>query len=296
MPKFGDEMHILHQQLRKFFNTCACKERNLNTDALYATIGAQPFGTGIGSGISGHFGRLSRAGVNGTFGAANAGTAGITTEGEQGLAAVVNAFSGSRSVRLNNSIQYSSPVMSGFSGSLQLAKQNDDATVAAAGTTAGFQALGLKYNNGPINVYYVNEQVKTGAVAAPGNAAGLAANEKVTHNILTGNYTFGPATVYGGWTSSKSSVAGNGDARSWNLAVKYMVTGALSLAANVLRVDDKMVGDKDRNLNSLGLDYAMSKRTTAYVRYETGDNDKSSATGNGIGDFTRWGAGLRHSF
>jgi len=40
----------------------------------------------------------------------------------------------------------------------------------------------------------------------------------------------------------------------------------------------------------------MSKRTTAYVRYETGDNDRSSATGNGIGDFTRWGAGLRHSF
>lgn len=280
-------------------NWGAIRGGNLNTDALYATIGAQPFGTGIGSGISGAFGRLSRAGSNGAFGTAlNAATAGITTEGETATATA--AIAGSRSVRVNNSIQYSSPVMSGFSGSLQLAKLNEDQTVAAAGGTAGFTALGLKYNNGPINVYYVNEVTKAGtmaAAAAPtGNGVGLAAGEKVTHNILSGNYTFGPATVYGGWTSSKSNVAGNGDARSWNLAVKYAVTGALSLAANVLRVDDKLVGDKDRNLNSLGLDYAMSKRTSAYVRYETGDNDRSSATGNGIGDFTRWGAGLRHSF
>jgi predicted porin len=277
----------------------ALRGGNLNTDALYATIGAQPFGTGIGSGISGSFGRLSRVGSNGTFGAANAATGGITTEGEQIFTAGLNAGAGSRSVRVNNSIQYSSPVFSGFSGSLQLAKQNDDSTVAAAGTTAAFQSLGLKYNNGPINVYYVNEVTKAGSVAAPANAAGLGANEKVTHNILTGNYTFGPATIYAGWTSSKSAgvAVQTADARSWNLGLKYNVTGALSLAAQVLKVDDKLAGsDKDRNLNALGLDYALSKRSTAYVRYETGDNDRSTATGNGVGSFTRWGAGLRHSF
>jgi len=275
----------------------AIRGGNLNTDALYATIGAQPFGTGIGSGISGAFGRLSRMGWNGVGGAANAGTAGVTTEGETATATA--AFAGSRSVRVNNSIQYATPSFSGFSGSIQLAKQNDDATVAAAGTTASFQSLGVKYNNGPINVYFVNEVSKAGAVAAPATAAGLGANEKVTHNVLTGNYTFGPATVYAGWTSSKSAgvAVQTADARSWNLGLKYNVTGALSLAANMVRVDDKLAGsDKDRNLNALGLDYAMSKRTTAYVRYETGDNDRSSATGNGIGDFTRWGAGLRHSF
>lgn len=280
-------------------NWGALRGGNLNTDALYATIGAQPFGTGIGGGISGSFGRLSRAGSNGTFGAANAGTAGITTEGEQIFTAGLNAGAGSRSVRVNNSIQYATPTWSGFSASLQMAKQNDDATVAAAGTTAGFTALGMKYNNGPINVYYVNEVTKAGTVAAPGNAAGLGANEKVTHNILTGNYTVGPATIYAGWTSSKSSgvAVQTADARSWNLALKWAITGALSVGANVLRVDDKLSGsDKDRNLNALGLDYAMSKRTSAYVRYESGDNDRSNATGNGIGGFTRWGAGLRHSF
>ena len=46
-------------------------------------------------------------------------------------------------------------------------------------------------------------------------------------------------------------------------------------------------------VNIVGADYAMSKRTTAYVRYENGDNDK--AAGN-AGAFTRWNLGARHSF
>lgn len=270
---------------------------NLNTAALYATIGAQPFGTGIGSGISGAFGRLSRGGSNGTFGANNAGTAGLTTEGE--TAAATGVFAGSRSVRVNNSVQYTTPSFSGFQASLQLANQNSDAAAAAA-ATAGFQALGLQYNNGPINVYYVNEVTKSGSAAAAANAGGLAANEKITHNILTGNYTFGPATIYAGWTSSKGTVSGAADtanARSWNLGLKYQVMGNLSLAANMVRVDDKLTGsDKDRNLNAVGADYDLSKRSTIYARFESGDNDRSSTTGNGVGGFSRYQIGLRHSF
>ena len=291
--------NYLHLTSTKFGSL---KGGNLNTAALYATIGAQPFGTGIGSGISGSFGRLSRAGSNGAFGTAvNTATAGIIAEGEFTTAGT--AFAGARSVRVNNSIQYTTPMMSGFSASLHLSKKNDDGAVAAAGGTAGLTALGLQYSNGPINVYYVNEVVQAGsmlAAAAPtGNVAGLGANEKVTHNILSGNYTFGPATIYGGWTSSKSSgvAVQTADARSWNIALKYAITGALSIGANILKVDDKLTGsDKDRNLNSLGLDYAMSKRTNGYVRYENGDNDRSSATGGGVGGFSRWQAGMKHTF
>jgi transposase len=42
---------------------------------------------------------------------------------------------------------------------------------------------------------------------------------------------------------------------------------------NVLKADDKMplvTGDQDRDLNALGLDYAMSKRTTAYIQADLG--------------------------
>lgn len=279
-------------------NWGALKGGNLNTDALYATIAAQPFGTGIGSGISGGFGRLSRAGVNGNT-AAN-GTAGVVAaEGE--VASTTAGIAGARSVRVNNSLQYSTPSMGGFSASLQWAAKNTDSAVAAGGNTPGLVALGLKYNNGPINVHYANEQTSQGAVAGTGGMGGgttgltLGANEKVTHNVLGGNYTFGPATVYAGWTTSKSSgVAVNtADSRSWNLGLKYAISGALSLAGQVLKVDDKLVGNQDRNVNGLGIDYALSKRTTAYGRWESGDNDKAaSATGN----FTRYQIGMRHSF
>ena len=272
----------------------------LNTDALYAEIAAQPFGTAIGSGISGAFGRLARAGSNGAYAAGTAGL--VAAEGE-----AAGGISGARSVRVNNSLQYASPVFNGFSGSLQWAKRNNEALpVAAASNTAGFIALGIKYNNGPINVHYVNEQISNGSQLGSGNATTLAADEKVTHDLLTGNYTFGPATVYAGWTRSKNS--GNAalvaDSRSWNLGVKYMVTGALSLAANFIRVDDKSVTNRDRSLNAVGADYAMSKRTGAYIRYETGDNDKSNTFGAGalaaagasVGNFTRYQLGLKHTF
>ncbi len=263
----------------------------VNTAALGATMAAQPFGTGIGSGISGAFGRLSLAGING-IGAAN-GTAGVALDGEQ----AGTGIAGARSVRVNNSLMYVSPTFSGFSGSLQLAAKNNDASVAAAGNNAGFTALGLAYANGPINVQYVNEQHSMGSVAGTGAmGAQIAANEKVTHNILAGNYTFGPATVYAGWTSSKSNTAARADARSWNIALKYQITPALSAAANIIKVDDKLATDADRNLNALGLDYAMSKRTTAYARWESGDNDRSSATGNNVGGFSRYQLGMRHSF
>ncbi len=70
----------------------------------------------------------------------------------------------------------------------------------------------------------------------------------------------------------------------------------MAVMANVLRSDDKLIADQDRSLNSLGLDYALSKRTVAYARWEGGDNDKSATTGANGGKFNRTALGLRHSF
>ena len=280
-------------------NWGSLKAGNVNTAGLTVAVTAQPFGTAIGGGYSGAFARLSRAGVNG--GGPVTATAGVIAEGEVNPAGSLSGISGTRTVRMNNSLMYATPSFSGFSATLQYAAKNSDSTAATANTT-GFTGLGLNYNNGPINVAYANEVFTTGSLAPTATAAGIAvllgANEKVTHNLLAANYTFGPATVYGGWTSSKGSAGGvtSADSRSWNLALKYAVSGALSLMANVVRVDDKMVGNSDRNLNGLGLDYALSKRTTAYGRYESGDNDKSAVVGNGTGGFSRYQIGMRHSF
>ena len=132
---------------------------------------------------------------------------------------------------------------------------------------------------------------------APFTAATAAST---THNLLGANYTFGTFTLMAGWTSSKNNAAPTNtvDARSWNIAGKWQATPTLAVMANFLKVDDKVAAtDQDRKLNALGLDYAMSKRTTAYARWENGDNDKGSTAGAGAtGKFTRTALGLRHSF
>jgi predicted porin len=274
-------------------NWGSLKAGNVNTAGLTAGTTAQPFGTAIGGGYSGAFARLSRAGINGT--SAAGATAGYLTEGENAsTTAGAAGISGTRTVRVNSSLRYDTPSFSGFGASFQYAAKNSDANVVATANTGGFQSLGLTYNNGPLNVAYANEQMAVGAVVPTGGGVPLGnVNEKVTHNLLAANYTFGPATVYGGWTSSKSSVAATADSRSWNLALKYAVSGALSLMANVVKVDDKLTTNQDRSLTGLGLDYALSKRTTAYGRYENGDNDKAAS---GTGNFTRYQIGMRHSF
>ena len=283
----GNSANFLHLTSTKWGSI---KGGTLNTAALVAEITAQPFGTAIGSGISGAFGRLSRGGSNGGYAAG--ATGGTSAEGEYGA-----GLSGARSVRVNNSLSYTTPVMSGFAASLQWAKKNDESAPITV-NTAGFVALGLQYNNGPINVHYVNEQISNSSgTVASANGAGLTLGEKVTHNLLSGNYNFGPATIYGGWTSSKSSGSATlADSRSWNIGLKYQVTGPLWLAGNFLRVDDKTITDMDRNLNALGFEYMLSKRTNFYGRYESGDNNKNGTTGNGVGGFTRYQLGMKHAF
>jgi len=249
----------------------------MNNFANTAAGTAQPFGTAMGGGYSSAFGRLNGVNVIGAPAAVAAATA------------ASGAFAGARDIRANNSIKWDSPNFSGFSAGLLYRSPNSGSGNAAADADGQTQ-IGLNYNNGPLNLSYAHSNILS-------NVASI--NTGVTtHNLLGANYKFGPVTLYGGWTSSKNTgvAASTVDARSWNIALKWQATPSISVAANVLRSDDKMAADQDRNLNALGLDYAMSKRTTAYARWEGGDNDKSSLTGSAGGKFNRTALGLRHAF
>jgi predicted porin len=67
--------------------------------------------------------------------------------------------------------------------------------------------------------------------------------------------------------------------------------------ANSVKVDERaasLVG-KDQKMLGLGLNYDLSKRTTAYVRYEDYNTDKSSTSSGGKGVKTQ-AFGLMHQF
>ena len=132
----------------------------------------------------------------------------------------------------------------------------------------------------------------TGAFTA---AVAIPANSDITQTILGANYTFGPATVYAGYSQSDAGGGLNNtvDSTSFNVAGKYKVTPAIALMANYVKVNDKLAANVDRDLIGLGADYSLSKRTAAYVRYERGDSNKAVA---GTGKFSTYAIGMRHSF
>lgn len=248
---------------------------NINTQVMAASSVSQPFGTAIGSGYSGNtqgnngFSRLNGVTVSGPVGALAAG-----------------GTAGARPLRTGDSLYYTSPNFSGFAVTAGMSFENDEGT-----NTAGMQEVAFSYKGNGLNAMLAHYKSTAGQAAV----GGVPANGDISQTILGANYTFGPATVYAGWTNSDGSTGAGVDATSYNIAGKYKVTPAVALMANYVKVNDKLAADQDRDMFGLGVDYSLSKRTTAYARYERADLDKSAA-GAGVGKYNTYALGLRHSF
>ena len=261
-----------------------------NNAGLTPNVTSQPFGTGMGGGYGGNFHRLAGGGIT------NGGIA-------------------KRSIRTDNQFQYMTPSFSGFTASLGFHNGNADAGSMNAASDDQTQ-IGLNYNNGPINASFTNDVVK-GKSATAGSAAACIDNVtgvltsaaacgagtttligfqtvgngvKFTNNMLGANYTWGPITGYYGYTSSKNSTS-TVNSKTHNIAAKYVI-GAWTLAANFLKDNDSTAADADRKLTGLGVDYTMSKRTAAYIRWEKWDNNTNASNNDG----TAYQVGMRHSF
>jgi predicted porin len=274
-----------------------------NSAILEANGQAQPFGTAVGGGYM-------NTGVN-CLGAATVATLGVNQF-------IGGAEAAGRVIRYERAVRYDTPVFNGFSASYLYSAQNGnqtDTATKASDNTNGVNELGLKYSNGPLNVNYATTTIEAGNKAASSGpaitgtgtgtptaatyafttaTAGLAAGQSVKYTYAAANYKVGNVTVYGGLTTGKT---GGGlttmDTASKNIAVKYQVNGALALMANVLRVDDKLAANQDAKLVGAGADYALSKRTTAYYRFEQADSKVADTT---AGKYVTQAIGLRHTF
>lgn len=259
---FGDAQNYL--SLSGSFGTV--KVGNINSQVMGASSTSQPFGTAIGSAYSGGFSRIIGVGVSDT----------------------VSVGAVNRVIRTGNSLYYTTPNFSGFEVTAGIAFENDEGA-----TTNGMQEVALTYKANALNVALAHYETTAGDVAT----SGIAVDGDVSQTVLGANYTFGPATVYAGYSQSDSSdgalTAGDIDGTSYNLAAKYKLTPAVALMANFVRTSDEVgAAEIDRELFGLGADYSLSKRTTAYFRYESGDNNKDVDDSG----FDRYALGLRHAF
>lgn len=218
---------------------------------------------------------LSVQGIRGgSFGTKDGGRAALTAGG-------YTTMFGIALTRFDSSINYTSPNFSGFSfGATYVPKSNSGATATANGALSD---IGAFYNNGPLSVGVSAYSQDVGTVAST--------TDKTQLTSYAASWNFGFAKVgLGGHEYKKGT-----DKRSGlNVVADVPLSSALTLTANVQQVNDKRTNNVDADQFAIGLQYAMSKRTTAYVRYI--DQSADNTSGTVVKDADSFIVGLRHNF
>lgn len=240
-----------------------------------------------------------------------------------GTAAGAAQFLGARAVpnttwlgfqeRINNSVKYTTPDFSGFTGSFMYALGEDKTATTKASKTV---SASVKYVNGPLLVSagYQSEGAGgtlTGSVAAPATTLVTATAAPALENaIVSVAYNFGVAKVGLGVNRAKYkdvtlTTALNG---STSIAAQneYSLSVAVPLGATTLSAGyAQSNGDTLGKSNGFGVQalYALSKRTTLYIGgVSTSPYDKLAdavrvlAPASNIRDTRIYAAGVRHAF
>jgi predicted porin len=274
----------------------------LNTGTLSAWGVASVFGTALGSGY-GSAGQFSRFG------------------------ATASTFWNTAPTRFNNAFEYQSPNVNGFTARLLFVPKVNQSSVAdttdlsstlasasgvqsvakAAGgdvinagvNRAGVTDISLAYSKGDLNVMVAQQKISVGtegisALVGVGPAA--TANTTHTFNTLAANYTMGAFRVLGGMWTEKQDTATAVNIAGRIIGARY-VMGATTLMASMASTDDKSAANVDRKITGLGAEYALSKRSTVWARYESRDaNTNNGADTNAAGVTKTTAVGVRHTF
>jgi predicted porin len=275
------------------------KVGRLNTSTLAAWGAGSVFGTALGSGY----------GSNGNV---------FTTASSS----VANYFQ-TAPTRFNNAVEYTSPTFAGFTARVLYVPQVNNATADGGQNNAtvttlpgtnrqGVTDLGLGYSQGPLNVQFAQQEAKQGnAINGLVNTgtAGADANSKYKLTTFAANYTIGATKIYAAMWTEKNTLStphNSVDSAGNMIGVKHTM-GKIDLMASTGKRNNKNAAqaataggaltDKDVSVTGLGADYNFSKRTAAWVRYETRDaNTNVTAETSAAGVTKTTAVGIRHNF
>ncbi len=223
---------------------------------------------------------LTVQGSRSAFGTKDGGRVGVTTSANIGTSGGGSVM-GQSVTRTAGSLLYTTPNFSGFSAQLDYAPgAKVEAGIAETGATTD---IGAFYANGPIAA-----GVTRYTVAAAGAASELGLTS------YYGSYNFGVAKATVGGHQRKQDSAGIDDS-GYGAAVDVPLSPALTLSAHLVKVDDKAVADLDTTMTAIGLNYALSKRTSTYVRYVNQKTDNATTAAQ-IKTGSEYLVGLRHNF
>ncbi len=223
---------------------------------------------------------LTVQGSRSAFGTKDGGRVGVATSAAN-YTSSGSSVMGQSVTRTSGSLLYTTPNFSGFSAQLDYAPgAKTEAGIAETGATTD---LGAFYANGPIAA-----GVTRYTVAAAGAASELGLTS------YYGSYNFGVAKATLGGHQRKQDSAGIDDS-GYGAAVDVPLSPALTLSAHLVKVDDKAVADLDTTMTAIGLNYALSKRTSTYVRYVNQKTDNATTAAQ-MKTGSEYLVGVRHNF
>jgi predicted porin len=243
----------------------------------------------LDTGAAAGFSRQSYVGFSGGFGEVKVGKVWTAFDDVSGASdamfdspalAPMNIIFNSVNYQANpsNTIYYTSPTYSGFSGAFSYSL--DEKVAAASSVTS----LSLSYAAGPIAAQfgYQSENLKS-------------SSDDTAYVRLGASYDFGVATAkfaYGKVTDV-GNVSG-ADTNEYQLGVDYPVNAALTLSASYARSDDNAkAGDQTRKGFGVAGAYSLSKRTFLYGGYT---NNSFSQVGAGDSKVSAFALGVQHKF
>jgi len=204
--------------------------------------------------------------------------------------------------RAENVIAYVTPNMNGLSATFAYVTDVEQVsgTDGADNSDNSAIAFNVIYNNGPMLVGLAYSDYSD-------DLFGPNAENQSTWR-LAGSYKFGDFKVLGSYTDVSDAMGNDG-----NDTYIYTVGGSYSMGNNTIKLQyanrDEYDNFDDTGADqwAIGLDHAMSKRTTLYVEYATLSNDDNSASkswqtmGNSAAavageDTDGFGVGIIHKF
>jgi predicted porin len=196
----------------------------------------------------------------------------------------VSLIDAAHDARSPDAIAYISPNWSGFTFAAAVVSTNVAGNLNS-GDTMDAYSLALMYANGPLTVDVGYQDVDTN------NSKAWKVGVGYTFGDLKLGFVYEDVENYVSVVGTESGA----DRDSMQVSAAYNM-GAITLKALYGQADVdnvaagvKVAGDTDQDLWAIGADYALSKRTTAYVIYGNGDNDSGD-------DASGWTVGMRHSF
>lgn len=227
---------------------------------LATAVAAPAMSTGVGSIYSTAFSVLEGI-TTGTT-----GFAGAPLQASRDANTV--AYAGARPIRQRDSVYYYSPSVSGFKFAAGMVPQT------AKGSTAdnvGVTEYSLRYTQGPLDVMAASTSYDVGSnVPNTANSTSLTANSSYTYTALAASFSLNPSLKLhaGSFVSKSKNLSTNFNARSNTIGASYALTPAVTVMANTAQVNDGSTVNMDRSLTGVGLNYSLSKRTRAYLRYD----------------------------